>query len=158
MFMLDGGATCIYFDKNAHDDYCVYVDSYIRPYHNYTPTDDMCLEWLLTLSKQYGAIQVWDDFMQVYKLADNELRRRKCIDLVQKINMHYNEDTLLLWIILYMTMVSVCLKKNAAFNKRTKALSVYNILFDGYNIKDTITYMRSKNKIELDRLMKERGI
>ena len=158
MFMLDGGATCVYFDKGKFDDYCVYINSTVRAYHRHAPTDDEYFKWLLRLSKQYGTAQVWDDFMQVYRLADKEIYRKKCINLVQKINMHYNEDTLLLWIILYMTMVAECLKDNAILQKRIKALGVYNILFDGYDIKHVITYMRGKNWRELDKLMKERGI
>ena len=72
--------------------------------------------------------------------------------------MHYNDDTILWWLIFYMTMLAECKKENSILKKRIKKLGVYNILFDEYSIDYIIKYMKGKNWRYLDNLMKERGI
>lgn len=155
MFFVDNGKTCIYFDKGNFDNYCVYVNC---PGHfKYAPKDYDYFKWILGLSKRYGVTQVWNDFWNIYERTadtiDYDIKQ-----IVYNIDMHYNEDTVLWWLIFYMTMVAECKKEKAILKKRIKALGVYNILIDEYTIEHTITYMKGKHWKFLDELMKERGI
>lgn len=159
--MIDGGKTCIYFDEGVYDGYCVYING--RGHWQYAPTDDVYFEWIKGLAHRYGTQQVWGDFCCVYEIAGNEVCQKEILNLVSNIDMHYNEDTILWWIVFYMTMIAENNKKGARLKKRIKRLGVYNILFDEYDINYVTTYMQKPEGATdwwkyLDKLMKERGI
>ena len=156
MFFLNNGRTCIYFDRGKFDSYCVYVNRV--GYERCAPTDDIYFKWIKGLAHRYGVIQVYTDFCLLYDIVDDKINKNKVIALVSNLDLHYNENTIIWWLIFYMTMVAECKKKNAILKKRIKKLGVYNILIENESIDDVVQYMRGKKWQELDELMKERGI
>lgn len=156
LFFIDNRQTCVYFDKGNFDKYCVYVNG--RGRFRYAPTDDEYFNWILNLSKKYTVEQVWDDFCQVFNIVDTNENDNDVMNLIQKIDIHYDEDTIIWWILFYMTMLAECKKENAILKKRIKKLGVYNLLFDKYSIDYVTTYMRNQTWRDLDKLMKERGV
>lgn len=157
----NGAEVSIYFSEGAFDNYCVYVNE-VPNMFRYAMKDDEYFKWILSLSKQYGAVQVWDDFCAIYDIIDMNSNvqpdAKRAMEVAADVDMHYTDDTIKWWLVFYMTMVAECKKENAILKKRIKKLGVYNILFDGYSIDYTTTYMRNKHWRELDELMKERGI
>lgn len=156
LFLIDNNQTCIYFDKGKFDKYCVYING--RNKFHYAPTDDVYFNWIRILAKQYGNFQVWNDFCTIYDIVDTGETENEVLFIIKNIDLHYNDDTILWWLIFYMTMLAECKKENTILKKRIKKLGVYNILFDEYSIDYVIQYMKGKNWRYLDDLMKERGI
>lgn len=156
LFLIDNNKTCIYFDKGKFDKYCVYING--RNKFHYAPTDDVYFNWIRILAKQYGNFQVWNDFCTIYDIVDTGETENEVLFIIKNIDLHYNDDTILWWLIFYMTMLAECKKENTILKKRIKKLGVYNILFDEYSIDYVIQYMKGKNWRYLDDLMKERGI
>lgn len=156
LFLIDNNKTCIYFDKGKFDKYCVYING--RNKFRYAPTDDVYFNWIRILAKQYGNLQVWNDFCTIYDIVDTGETENEVLSIIKNIDLHYNDDTILWWLIFYMTMLAECKKENTILKKRIKKLGVYNILFDEYSIDYIIKYMKGKNWRYLDDLMKERGI
>lgn len=156
VFFIDNGHTCIYFDEGKFDKYCVYING--RGKFRYAPTDDVYFTWIKNLAYTYGVTQVWDDFCEVYDIVDTGENNREVFALVNDIDMHYNDDTVLWWLIFYMTMLAECKKENTILKKGIKKLGVYNVLIDEWDIEYVITYMRGKNWRTLNELMEERGI
>ena len=156
LFLIDNNKTCIYFDKGKFDKYCVYING--RNKFRYAPTDDVYFNWIRILAKQYGNLQVWNDFCTIYDIVDTGETENEVLSIIKNIDLHYNDDTILWWLIFYMTMLAECKKENTILKKRIKKLGVYNILFDEYSIDYVIQYMKGKNWRYLDNLMKERGI
>ena len=68
LFLIDNNKTCIYFDKGKFDKYCVYING--RNKFRYAPTDDVYFNWIRILAKQYGNLQVWNDFCTIYDIVD----------------------------------------------------------------------------------------
>ena len=156
MFFLNNKDICIYFDKGNFDDYCVFINC---PHHfRYAPTDKKYFQWILDLSNKYGVQQVWDDFNKIYNIVEYDINEKLAEKVINDIDIHYEEDTVMWWIVFYMTMIAEQKKENAILKKRIKRLGVYNILFDNYNIEYVISYMRNKNWRELAQIMKERDI
>lgn len=156
LFLIDNNKTCIYFDKGKFDKYCVYING--RNKFRYAPTDDVYFNWIRILAKQYGNLQVWNDFCTIYDIVDTGETENEVLSIIKNIDLHYNDDTILWWLIFYMTMLAECKKENTILKKRIKKLGVYNILFDEYSIDYITKYMKGKNWRYLDDLMKERGI
>ena len=156
LFLIDNNKTCIYFDKGKFDKYCVYING--RNKFRYAPTDDVYFNWIRILAKQYGNLQVWNDFCTIYDIVDTGETENEVLSIIKNIDLHYNDDTILWWLIFYMTMLAECKKENTILKKRIKKLGVYNILFDEYSIDYVIQYMKGNNWRYLDNLMKERGI
>ena len=156
LFLIDNNKTCIYFDKGKFDKYCVYING--RNKFRYAPTDDVYFNWIRILAKQYGNFQVWNDFCTIYDIVDTGETENEVLSIIKNIDLHYNDDTILWWLIFYMTMRAECKIENTILKKRIKKLGVYNILFDEYPIDYIIKYMKGKNWRYLDDLMKERGI
>ena len=156
LFLIDNNKTCIYFDKGKFDKYCVYING--RNKFRYAPTDDVYFNWIRILAKQYGNLQVWNDFCTIYDIVDTGETENEVLSIIKNIDLHYNDDTILWWLIFYMTMLAECKKENTILKKRIKKLGVYNILFDEYSIDYIIKYKKGKNWRYLDNLMKERGI
>lgn len=101
---------------------------------------------------------MWSDFCFIYDIVDNNETEEQVLNLIYSIDMHYNDDTILWWLIFYMTMLAECKKKHTILKKRIKKLGVYNIFFDEYDIDYIIQYMRGMKWQELNELMVERGI
>ena len=156
LFLIDNNQTCIYFDKGKFDKYCVYVNG--RNKFHYAPTDDMYFNWIRVLAEQYGEFYVWNDFCVIYNIVDTGETEDEVLSIVINIDMHYNDDTILWWLIFYMTMLAECKKENTILKKRIKKLGVYNILFDKYDVNYVTKYMKGMNWKTLDKYMKERGI
>lgn len=156
LFFLDNGDTCVYFDRGKFDKYCVYINTCSR--FKYAPKDEEYFKWIHALSKQYGTYQVWKDFCSLYQIVDTGESDKDVLTLIKSIDMHYNDDTILWWLIFYMTMLAECKKENTILKKRIKKLGVYNILFDMYEIDYVVQYMKGMKWQELDELMIERGI
>lgn len=157
LFFLNNGLTCIYFDKGNFDEYCVYINDVCKQ-KRYAPKDKDYFEWIRILSVQYGCHQVWSDFCAIYDIVDNNETQEQVLNLIYDIDMHYNSDTIIWWLIFYMTMLAECKKAHTILKKRIKKLGVYNIFFDKYDIDYIIKYMRGMKWQELDALMVERGI
>lgn len=156
MFLINNNNICIYFGQGNFDKYCVFVNC---PSHfKYAPTDDVYFKWLLKLSKQYGVDIVWDDFNRIYNIVGDDIEEDLALKTITMIDKHYNEDTIMWWLVFYMTMIAEQKKENAILKKRIKRLGVYNILFDHYDIDYVITYMKGTNWRTLAKMMKERGI
>ena len=138
LFLIDNNKTCIYFDKGKFDKYCVYING--RNKFRYAPTDDVYFNWIRILAKQYGNLQVWNDFCTIYDIVDTGETENEVLSIIKNIDLHYNDDTILWWLIFYMTMLAECKKENTILKKRIKKLGVYNILFDEYSIDYIIKY------------------
>ena len=141
LFLIDNNKTCIYFDKGKFDKYCVYING--RNKFRYAPTDDVYFNWIRILAKQYGNLQVWNDFCTIYDIVDTGETENEVLSIIKNIDLHYNDDTILWWLIFYMTMLAECKKENTILKKRIKKLGVYNILFDEYSIDYIIKYLYS---------------
>ena len=140
----------IFFAPGNFDDWCVYME--------HAPTDNEYFEWILSLANKYGVVQVYNDFIDIYNIVDENFMPQKCLKVAEDIDKHYVEDTVHWWVVFYMTMVAECKKENSILKKRIKHLGVYNILFDKIDIQTVTTYMQGKSWKFLDNLMKERGI
>lgn len=125
LFLIDNNKTCIYFDKGKFDKYCVYING--RNKFRYAPTDDVYFNWIRILAKQYGNLQVWNDFCTIYDIVDTGETENEVLSIIKNIDLHYNDDTILWWLIFYMTMLAECKKENTILKKRIKKLGVYNI-------------------------------
>lgn len=156
MFWLDNKKTCISYTKGAFDKYCVIING--RGFQMYAPTDKEYFQWIKALAHTYGVTQVYNDFCEIYDIVEQDLYRDKAMSLIIDIDTHYNEDTVLWWIVFYMTMVAEENKEKAILGKRIKKLGVYNILIDEYKIDDVVQYMKGMRWQQLNELMMERGI
>ena len=155
-----GNDISVYFSTGSIDAYCVYLNE--PPLFRYAMKDEEYFKWILSLSKRYGVVQVWDDFCSIYDIVNMNPTAKPDVDeaMLRAVNadMHYTEDTIKWWLIFYMTMVAECKKKYAKLKKRIKKLGVYNILFDKWDIEYVTTYMKDMGWKDLDEMMKERGI
>ena len=121
LFLIDNNKTCIYFDKGKFDKYCVYING--RNKFRYAPTDDVYFNWIRILAKQYGNLQVWNDFCTIYDIVDTGETENEVLSIIKNIDLHYNDDTILWWLIFYMTMLAECKKENTILKKRIKKCS-----------------------------------
>lgn len=140
----------VYFAPGKYDPWCVYVE--------HIPLDKEYFQQLKDLSISYGRVKVYNDFIKVYNIVDENFNKNLGLQTAIDIDKTYKEDTLILWIVLYMTMIAEEKKENAILKKRIKNLGVYNVLFDEYDIDYVISYMKDEDWRVLDKLMKERGI
>lgn len=145
----------IWFGKGKFDDWCVYV-KYRNKLYFYLDKDYFTK--LYELSTEYGKKLVFDDFKMLYFAVNKEFDIYQMMQICQSIASHYAENTLVWWIVLYMTMVAEENKANSILGKRIKYLGVYNILIDDWDIDYVCSYMNGMKWYELDELMKERGI
>ena len=111
LFLIDNNKTCIYFDKGKFDKYCVYING--RNKFRYAPTDDVYFNWIRILAKQYGNLRVWNDFCTIYDIVDTGETENEVLSIIKNIDLHYNDDTILWWLIFYMTMLAECKKENS---------------------------------------------
>ena len=100
LFLIDNNKTCIYFDKGKFDKYCVYING--RNKFRYAPTDDVYFNWIRILAKQYGNFQVWNDFCTIYDIVDTGETENEVLSIIKNIDLHYNDDTILWWLIFYL--------------------------------------------------------
>ena len=140
----------IFFAHGEFDRWCVFIQ--------HVPLDKEYFNQLKILSNKYGRDEVYNDFLKIYNITDETLKRELGLKTAEAIDSHYEENTTPLWIILYMTMIAEERKENAILKKRIKHLGVYNVLIDEYDIDYVVTYMKDKDWRELDKLMKERDI
>ena len=157
LFFLDNGNTCIYFDRGAFDKYCVYINKCNGSFRH-APKDEEYFDWIRILAQRYGVWQVWNDFCCIYNIVDTGESEDDVFALIISIDMHYNDDTILWWLIFYMTMLAECKKEHTILKKSIKKLGVYNILFDGYTVEYTVEYMKGMRWQDLKKIMIERGI
>jgi len=156
MFFIDNRNTCIYFDKGKIDKYCVYING--RGMWRHAPTDIEYFTWILELSDKYGVDKVWSDFNKIYEITGDFINYTLAEEVIYQIDKTYDEDTLLWWIVFYMTMVAECKKERAILKKRIKRLGVYNVLIDKWDVSYVAQYMRHKHWKYLAKEMKERDI
>ncbi len=148
-FRLENGVW-IHFDTGGFDDWCVFV---VDGDDSYSPTDLDYFTQLKELASKYGTMKVYLSFYTVYKSVEyndwTENDRVLCYNVCRMVADEYEDDTLLLWIILYMTMLAEERKKDAILGKQIKHLGVYNILFDEYPIFYVTGFVRSdKDKVK----------
>ena len=139
-----------FYAYGEFDPWCVYVQ--------HIPLDKEYFKQLKILSDKYGRDKVYNDFLKVYNIVDENFDNKLGLSIAQEIDSTYEENTIPLWIILYMTMIAEERKENAILKKRIKHLGVYNVLIDECDIDDVVTYMKNVDWKILDKYMKERGI
>ncbi len=157
-FKLDDGRR-IYFDYGTFDSWCVYVEEDDK---RISPKDTMYFNELYGLGEKYGFSEVYDSFCMVFDAVKrcgwNLINKTNCLNVCQDVASLYDEDTLSLWVTLYMTMLAEEMKKNTKLGKRIKKLAVYYILMEQRPIEETTKAMVGKRWWELDREMQEVGI
>lgn len=162
--MLNGTGTKIYFGTGNIDDWCVYIKEPCDV-RAHAPLDKDYFMETLRLSGLYGPDKVYGSFKRVYDAVERMVwdnnHKTKCYRVCDgEAELYPGEDTLVLWLTYYMTMLAEEWKAGAVLGKRIKHLGVYNILYDGYSIEKTTTYMRniSGGWRQLKGYMLERGI
>lgn len=119
----------IYFDVGNFDEWCVHIEDING--NKKRPTDIDYFQELYYLKQQYGSQYVYDSFCSVYDVVTKNWdleAKRQCVDICKKVAQNYEEDTLLLWLTFFMTMVAEENKKNMILKKRIKRLAVHKIL------------------------------
>lgn len=119
----------IYFDVGNFDEWCVYIEDING--NAKRPTDIDYFQELYCLKQQYGSQYVYDSFCLIYDVVTENWdleAKRQCVDICRKVAQNYTEDTLLLWLTFFMTMVAEENKKNMILKKRIKRLAVHKIL------------------------------
>ena len=119
----------IYFDVGSFDEWCVYIED--ANGNAKRPTDIDYFQKLYCLKQQYGSQYVYDSFCLVYDVVTKNWdleAKRQCVDVCRKVAQKYAENTLLLWLTFFMTMVAEENKQNMILKKRIKRLAVHKIL------------------------------
>lgn len=169
-FILEDGEQ-IYFAEGSFDKWCVFTK---KDGKQEAPKDYDYFQQVYSLSESYGKEKVYSSFNLIYDNVEaNDWTvkdRQHCYEICKKVSMDYEEPTLKLWLILYMTMLAEEMKAKKILGKRIKHLGIYNLLFDEYPIMyitgyvddDGVRvdgYMRNAGGWrKLDELMKERSI
>ncbi len=161
MFFIGKIQTSIYFDGGKKDSYCVYIEPTGKS--RYAPPDEVYFQWILDLTDKYSVNKVWNDFNKIYNIVEKNADYKISEQLIYDIDTTYDEDTIVWWMVFYLTMVAEENYKTSygeptKLGKRIKRLGVYNILFDKMDIDYVTQYMKHKHWTILDNYMKERGI
>ncbi len=159
-FMLSNGDKIIY-KQGSFDQWCVYIKKRDdERFH--APLDKDYFNELYSLALGYGFDNVYSSFKKVYdsvrKCEWTREHKDYCYKICHNVDSSYDEDTLLLWLTYYMTMLAEEMKEGSILGKQIKHLGVYNLLYDRYSIDYITHYMKNKRWTYLRDLLVERDI
>lgn len=145
------------YDKGKFDDWCVYL---ARPDGSRNaPRDVDYFSELQALARDYGAEQVYGDYVRVYELTGKEVDSQ-ALDAVSQIAEQYGSAALsvnIMFSILYMAMIAEEQRKNTRLGKRIKRLGVHALLREGKKVSESANFMRGMGWREIDALCRSRG-
>lgn len=145
------------YDKGKFDDWCVYLvqpDGFRRP-----PKDVDYFSDLKDLSAQYGAQQVYQDYIYVYDITENQVDTNVFAD-ISRLAAKYGNDALkvdTIFSILYMAMIAEEQRRNTRLGKRIKRLGIHALLIEKRSVNESANFMRGMNWHVIDKLCRERG-
>lgn len=146
------------YDRGSFDNWCVYMtntEGIRKP-----PKDTEYFMQLVEYSKKYGNDRIYQDFVKVYDMTNNELDDNvlnKITDISSKFK---EEDTLeinKIFTILYTAMIAEERKKNTRLGKRIKRLGIHKLLKENETVVNAANFMRGMGWRDIDALCKERG-
>lgn len=145
----------IYFKYGDFDDWCVHIKECAEPRR---PKDVEYLSELRALAEIHGSEKVYNAFRLVYDVVKSDSNQQECLKVCKKASSYFQENTLLLWITFFMTMMAEENRANAILGKRIKHLAVIQTLNTTEKIDIIANSMRGKRWWQLDAQMQEYGI
>ena len=149
--------TELWFGKGKFDDYCIYVSP---PNHRtWFPLDREYFEVLDALAEEYGAGQLYSDFIRIYNSTDTNIDDL-VLEEIQRIADKYPEErdaVELMFSILYAAMIAEENKEHTILGKRIKRLGIHQVLFEKVPPADAAEFSKGKSWRRLDAMCKERG-
>ena len=150
----------IFFNEGEKD---IWKVSFLDKNGKYwSPRDVDYFTELYSLAERYGFEFTYAVFLyvcySVYPCNWNGTDRIRFEKVCKIADAHFEEDTLKLWMTLYMTMVAEENKANTKLGKTIKNLAVYKILMLGEDIHKVAYSMWGKGWMILDDEMKKYGI
>lgn len=146
------------YGEGKFDDWCVYMinrgKKYFRP-----PKDWEYFLYLKKGSEVYGRDKIYSDFVRIYDLVTNEVRKDVLIE-INRIAKDYGQYAMnfnKVYTILYLAMIAEENKANSILGKRVKRLGLYSILYRGMEVKDAADFMRGMGWKEIDEICRQCG-
>ena len=153
----DGEET--FFNEGKIDEWKV---SLRKGWRYWSPRDVDYFNELYSLGERYGFEFTYAVFLyvcySVYPCKWNGIDRIRFERVCKIADAHFEEDTLKLWMTLYLTMLAEENKKNTKLGKTIKNLAVYKILLLGEDIETVAGEMYGKRHYMLQEEMDMYGI
>lgn len=147
----------LFYGRGRFDDWCVYFTN--ASGEKKVPKDKHYFCSLRKMARKHGVKKVYEDFVQVYDLAGEEVKQED-LETISKISEHYQEDALLLDIlfsILYMAMISEERKAFSILGKRIKRLGIHILLWENATLDYACNFMKGMRWREISALCEARG-
>ena len=147
----------IEYDSGNFDRWCVYYVS--MDGKRSAPKDVDYFNELKFLAQKYGTKKVYDDFVQIYNITENELEEKN-LEFITDISYGYGEDKLkvdIIFSILYAAMISEEKVTYTKLGKRIKRLGVHLLLIDNETVEYSANMMTGQRWQNIDIACQERG-
>ena len=145
----------LYYDKGRFDDWCIYevFDNGKKS----APKDIDYLNELNKYTKIFDRNKIYQDFVQIYNLTNNQLELSIILEIKNISNTYanYSKDFFRIFAIIYMGMVAEENKKNTKLGKRIKRLGIYYLLVKEKSPSYCANFMKEKNWKEIDKICLE---
>lgn len=147
----------IEYDQGKFDDWCVYLT---RPNQTrFAPRDNQYFQYFQTLAAQYGAQQVYDDFVTIYSLTSNAILPN-VLNTITQLSTKYGSQSneVEIWYkVVYAGMVAEENKQYSRLGKRIKRLGMHQVLMQNMAPNIAANFSKGQGWRVLDSIMQQLG-